>query len=99
MLVVLASRAPHIRAGHLGWSGSCPGRLHLGFLQDKPSVCRAAAYEQVIGIGGKTYRSLIEQAFKDTPAEVVFPFAGLPGMGYMMYAMKQALAADKPVEL
>jgi hypothetical protein len=42
---------------------------------------------------------LIEQAFDDVPSDVVFPFAGLPGIGYMMHAMKQAMAADKPVEL
>jgi len=48
-------------------------------------------FEVVIGLGGKEYRSVIEQAFDSSSVELRFPFAGLNIMK-MMRAIKLALS-------
>jgi hypothetical protein len=48
-------------------------------------------FEVVIGLGGKEYRSVIEQAFTSSGAKLRFPFAGLDIMK-MMQATKIALS-------
>lgn len=48
-------------------------------------------FEVVIGLGGKEYRSVIEQAFRSSGVELRFPFAGLDIMK-MMRATKVALS-------
>jgi hypothetical protein len=35
-------------------------------------------YPVIVGLGGKAYRATVEAAFTDSPAHLVFPFAGLP---------------------
>ncbi len=47
-------------------------------------------YDRVIGLGGKEYREMIREAFKDTPTRICFPFAGLP-IGKAMGAVKRAV--------
>lgn len=51
-------------------------------------------FEMVIGLGGKEYRSVIEQAFGSSGPELRFPFAGLDIMK-MMRATKSALSQAK----
>lgn len=50
-----------------------------------------SGFEVVIGLGGKEYRSVIEQAFASSGAELRFPFAGLDIMK-MMRVTKMALS-------
>ncbi len=61
------------------------------------------AFETVVGLGGKEYRSMVEQAFALPASRVIFPFAGLP-LGLGMAAVKDAIrrnilipAAHEPV--
>ena len=49
----------------------------------------------VIGLGGREYRSWIEHAFTGSPAEICFPFAGLP-IGKAMQAIKEAIQRGRP---
>lgn len=51
-------------------------------------------FEVVIGLGGKEYRSAIEQAFSSSSSVLKFPFAGLDIMK-MMRATKTALSEVK----
>jgi hypothetical protein len=52
-------------------------------------------FEKVVGLGGKEYRAMVEEAFQSLPVKLYFPFAGLP-IGKAMQAAKRAIAADKP---
>ncbi len=52
-------------------------------------------FRGVIGLGGREYRSMIEHAFSGSPAEIRFPFAGLP-IGKAMQAIKQAIQRGWP---
>jgi hypothetical protein len=46
-------------------------------------------YGEVVGLGGKEYRDVIDAAFEGTRVRLSFPFAGLP-MGKAMGVTKQA---------
>jgi hypothetical protein len=50
-------------------------------------------HPKVIGLGGKDYRAVIEEAFEPFGRAVEFPFAGLP-IGRMMRAVKRATECD-----
>jgi len=47
-------------------------------------------FDLVIGLGGKEYRNVIEQAFEPWGIRIMFPFAGLK-TGYAMQATKKAI--------
>ena len=47
-------------------------------------------YREVVGLGGKEYRAVVEEAFEGTPVCLTFPFAGLP-IGKAMNATKRAM--------
>ncbi len=46
-------------------------------------------YGEVVGLGGKASRAVIEAAFEGTPVRLTFPFAGLP-LDKAMNATKHA---------
>lgn len=48
-------------------------------------------YERVIGLGGKDYRMIVDQAFSGLPPRLDFPFAGLK-VGLAMQGAKRAIA-------
>ncbi|MEQ8853615.1 DUF6884 domain-containing protein [Gimesia sp.] len=52
-------------------------------------------FSDVVGLGGKEYRSAIKDAFHSTSARLHFPFAGLP-IGKAMQAIKKAITEDIP---
>ncbi len=52
-------------------------------------------YSNVIGLGGKSYRTAITQAFAGADVHLQFPFAGLP-IGKLMQATKAAAASGHP---
>jgi cytoplasmic iron level regulating protein YaaA (DUF328/UPF0246 family) len=47
-------------------------------------------FEEVIVLGGKEYRSAVEDAFAGSAAKLIFPFSGLT-VGKAMHAVKQSL--------
>ena len=47
-------------------------------------------FDQVIALGGKEYRSVVEEAFAGSAAKLMFPFSGLT-VGKAMRAVKQSL--------
>lgn len=51
-------------------------------------------FTRIIGLGGKVYRSIIEQAFAPIGRLVEFPFAGLP-IGRSMQAIKRATVSGE----
>jgi hypothetical protein len=52
----------------------------------------ALEFDQVIALGGKEYRSVVEEAFKDCGVNLTFPFSGLT-VGRAMRAVKRDLAS------
>lgn len=48
-------------------------------------------YETVVSLGGTDYRQMVQEAFAPFGVEVVAPFAGSKGMGYMQQATKRAV--------
>jgi len=50
----------------------------------------------VVGLGGKEYRAMIERAFASFPCSLSFPFSGLP-IGLAMQATKRAIQSGNPV--
>lgn len=53
--------------------------------------------QTIIGLGGKDYRTVIEQVF-GVGINLVFPFSGLP-IGKMMQATKRAIEINKPFSI
>ncbi len=64
-------------------------------LQQQVRDLQLDQFPVVIGLGGKEYRQMIDNAF-GTATQVRFPFAGLP-IGKGMQAVKQAIARGAPV--
>ena len=54
-------------------------------------------YDVVVGLGGKTYRSIVEDIFASTGVTLHFPFAGMK-LGVALGATKRATAAGHFVE-
>ncbi len=52
-------------------------------------------FQTVIGLGGKEYRTAIEEAFQETDVDLLFPFAGLP-IGKTMKATKRSIKENDP---
>jgi hypothetical protein len=75
------------------------GPISISDLREHMQELGLTEFRRVIGLGGREYRALIERAFEETPCEVIFPFAGLPGMGYMMQAVNVAMAAQEYPEM
>lgn len=51
-------------------------------------------FTTVVGLGGKEYRAMVEQAFAGHPVTVCFPFAGL-SIGLAMRVVKGAVALNE----
>ncbi len=64
-------------------------------LRDQVRRLGLNGFETVICLGGKEYRAIVREAFAGEPAEIVFPFAGLP-IGKMMQVTKQAISSGQP---
>jgi hypothetical protein len=62
----------------------------LARLQDQIREQGLDAFPTAIGLGGKEYRTMIEQAFAAFDRAPTFPFAGLP-IGLAMQAIKKAI--------
>lgn len=91
--------------GFIAPNSNIPGPYEVTFKRKRPAPVSITAlrqqvreesldeFENVIGLGGKDYRVMIEAAFKGTAVRLHFPFAGLR-IGESMQAAKQAIAAD-----
>ena len=66
------------------------GSVSLAVLRQQVREQGLDRFRRVIGLGGREYRSMIEQAFSDSPVGICFPFAGLP-IGKAMQATKEAI--------
>jgi cytoplasmic iron level regulating protein YaaA (DUF328/UPF0246 family) len=51
-------------------------------------------FDEVIALGGKEYRSVVQEAFAGTAVKLTFPFSGLT-VGRAMHAVKENLAQHK----
>lgn len=58
-------------------------------LKEQVRAQRLDQFEKIVALGGRTYRSLIEEAFQKSHVAVVSPFAGLP-IGKYIQAVSQA---------
>lgn len=67
--------------------------VSLQVLVEQIKNLRLDTFDIVIGLGGKEYREMIEQAFKDFSIRVDFPFAGLP-LGVGMKAIRKAIESQ-----
>jgi hypothetical protein len=68
--------------------------VSVGILTKQVRRMGLDGFEVVIGLGGKEYRSAIEQAFGSSISVLKFPFAGLDIMN-MMRATKAAISEVK----
>ena len=64
--------------------------ISVAELQQQVGASDLAAFDLVVGLGGKEYRQRITEAFAPYNSQVAFPFEGLP-IGKMMQATKRAL--------
>ena len=71
------------------------GPVPLTMLRQQVLEQGLGRFGRVIGLGGQDYRLMIENAFRDSPASVCFPFAGLP-LGNAMHAIKEAIRRGRP---
>ena len=60
-------------------------------LRDQAAVQRLADPDIVIGLGGKDYRTIVQEVFEGSGTVIEFPFARLP-IGRYMQAVKRATA-------
>jgi len=65
--------------------------VSASILRKQVTALRLFDFDQVIALGGKEYRSVVEEAFADTAVKLTFPFSGLT-VGRAMRAVKQNLA-------
>lgn len=68
------------------------GPVSVDTLKEQILLMKLDGFEVVIGLGGKEYRSMIEQAFNSTNSILRFPFAGL-NILQIMHKTKSALKA------
>ena len=66
--------------------------VEVATLREQVRTQHLDRFETAIGLGGKEYRAMVEQAFAGTGTELIFPFAGLP-LGLGMQAAKRAIAS------
>jgi hypothetical protein len=64
-------------------------------LRDQIREQRLDEFPKIIGLGGKEYRAMIEQAFAPFGCSLAFPFAGLD-IGSAVQATKRAIQAGEP---
>ena len=69
--------------------------IEISALRQQIQDRRLAAFEHLIGLGGKDYRSVMEQSFAGTRVKLVFPFAGAK-LGEALGAAKRAVEAGRP---
>lgn len=67
----------------------------LETLHQQVEILGLDRYESVIGLGGKAYREVVQEAFAPFGIQPVFPFAGMP-IGRMLQATVRAIEADDP---
>ncbi|MDD4802637.1 MAG: hypothetical protein PHF24_06835 [Syntrophomonas sp.] len=67
-----------------------PELVTVGILTQQIKEMNLNNFNQVIGLGGKEYRAMIESAFTPYKIRPSFPFAGLP-IGKAMSSIKKAL--------
>lgn len=67
-----------------------PELVTLKSLQEQAQSMGLARFKRVVGLGGKEYRFTVEEVFRGTGVELLFPFAGLP-IGKAMAAAKKAI--------
>lgn len=72
------------------------GPITTDQLRDQVRLRNLDRFRTVIGLGGKEYCQAIELAFAGMPAQLHFPFCGLP-IGKAMQATKKAIAANDPL--
>ena|SRR5437667_12008823 len=63
-------------------------------LQDQIQRKSLDRFERIVGLGGREYRAIVEEAFASLPVKICFPFAGLP-LGKSMQAIRQAITLGK----
>jgi hypothetical protein len=70
------------------------GPITVDCLREQIRSERLVAYGTVVALGGKEYRSIVEDAFAPMGTAVVAPFARLP-IGRYMQAVKHATATGQ----
>jgi hypothetical protein len=63
--------------------------VSLARLREQKRAQGLSEYVRIVGLGGRDYRTIIEQVFTEERDRLCFPFAGLP-IGKAMQATKQA---------
>lgn len=69
------------------------GPVAVVTLQDQIRAQQLNRFATVVGLGGKEYRAMVQQAFAGQPVSLCFPFAGL-SIGLAMQAVKRAVASN-----
>jgi len=69
--------------------------ISVSSLRSQIQAQKLGRFETVIGLGGKEYRGIIEQAFVGSNVRICLPFAG-PRIGKAMQATKLAIELDDP---
>lgn len=72
------------------------GPVSVAVLRDQVRDLGLDSYEPVLCLGGLDYRRMVEDAFRSFGVEVMAPFAGTKGMGYMQQATKRAVTVGNP---
>jgi len=72
-----------------------PEVVSMTRLREQVAEQRLDRFTVVVGLGGKTYRAVVEAAFAGPASTLVFPFAGLP-IGTAMRAVNRAVASGEP---
>lgn len=68
--------------------GSNP--VSISILRDQINAQKLESFEMLIGLGGKEYRDILEEAFALSPVKLCFPFKGLR-LGNAMHATNRAV--------
>ncbi len=64
--------------------------VKAGLLRKQVKEQGLDGFDTMVGLGGKEYRAMVEDAFAGTRVSLRFPFAGLP-IGKALQAVKQAV--------
>jgi len=69
--------------------------IPVSALRNQIQAQKLCRFERVIGLGGKPYRTILQEAFAASGARICFPFAGLR-MGKAMQAANHAIQLNDP---